>query len=305
MTRTGRASIFRRVGSAAIVLGLVCLTACERFNSTSTAPPSPPSRSSDSPIAPPDQPAETSPTPPPGSVYLIRVTIMTVEVPVDQASGSEELWSLLDEEPLSLQSHVLGLNGFRVGIGQNELWTDARNILQAMTGKQIKIGSFHALAGEPGSIILGKLRPARLFFIYHEDRSLSGRDLPPGDDLLTFSCGIDPDHRDRILLTALPQLRTTRQFPQVVQEPAQPPRIVSQPKYFPLEPMTFQLRVDRGDFLVIGPGIQARRPNSPGHHMLTHTREGMTFERIVVLKPEVILQEVSPPRPATPPEPTQ
>lgn len=297
MTRQARSRPFLQAGLIATVLALLLGSACTLQPSTPADPPELDPASGDSPMPASDG---ESPRPdqgiPPRAAYVVRVTIMTVEVPVNQASGSKMLWSILDEEPLSLKSHVLGLNGFRVGLGQAELWPDVRAMLEDMTGKKIKVSTFQALAGEPGSIVLGKLCPARLFFVYHEDRSLTGRDYPPGDDLLSISCGIDPDDRSRVLLTALPQLRTSRRYRQVVQNPAQPPRIVTLPRYIPFEPMTFQLRIDRGDFLVIGPGIEARRPNSPGHHMLTDQREGMTFERILVFQPEVLLQEV----PATP-----
>ena len=54
-----------------------------------------------------------------GFFFMIRMRMATVEVPVGTASGSEEIWSYLDEEPVSAFSQgALGRNGFRVGRGR-------------------------------------------------------------------------------------------------------------------------------------------------------------------------------------------
>ena len=40
-------------------------------------------------------------------------------------------------------------------------------------------------------------------------------------------------------------------------------------------------------FLVIGPGANARNPTSVGYHFLVKKRQGMEFETLLVLVPEV------------------
>lgn len=222
----------------------------------------------------------------PQTVYMIHLRLGTVEVPAGIASGSEELWSHLDEEPISLRSRVLGLNGFRVGLGRADDWKDIERTLKRMTGQSFKSATIQALAGQPAPVELKSGQSTQLIFTSHEDQTLSGRHFPPGDYLLTLTCTLNEDDPSKVVITAVPQIRTTRRQPRLVEDRGVT-KLVHRPITYTLTPMTFQLTVPNNDFLVIGPGIQARRPTSPGHHFLTKTRKGVPFETVVILRPMV------------------
>ena len=222
----------------------------------------------------------------PKGVYMIHVRLGTVEVPTGTASGSEELWSYLDEEPVSLQSPVLRINGFRVGVGQSDAWEDLKRILQKMTGQHFGSMTIQALAGVPVSVELKTKQPTQRIFTSFEDLTLSGADYPPGDNLLTISCTLDEDNPNQVFMTVVPQIRSTKRISQFIQGQGIP-RFAAKPVLFTFTPLTFQLTVRRDDFLVIGPSIESRRPTSVGYHFLTKERKGMRYETVLVLRPLV------------------
>ncbi|MBN1941841.1 MAG: hypothetical protein JW849_00955 [Phycisphaerae bacterium] len=229
----------------------------------------------------------------PQTIYLIHLQLATVEVPLGVASGSEELWSRLDEEPVSLRSRVLGMNGFRVGLGRNEDWDDIERTLKRMTGQSFRSATVQAMVGRPAPIELKSNQPTRLMFTTHEDQTLSGEHVPPGDYLLTLTCTLDEDDPSKVLVTAVPQIRSTRRMPKLVHERGVT-TLVHRPSLITLTPLAFQLTVPNNDFLVVGPGILARRPTSPGQAFLAKDRNGVPFETVVLLRPMVHAVRLAP-----------
>jgi hypothetical protein len=235
----------------------------------------------------------SSALPRPKRTHMIHLQLSTVEVPIGVASGSEELWSYLDEEPVSLRSKVLGLNGVRVGLGRAETWSDLEAVLKRMTGQSYKQTTLQTFAARPAAIELKTDQPIQTIFTSFEDRTLSGQQYPPGDNLLTLSCTLDEDDPNMVLVTGIPQIRSAKRIPRVIHEHGTP-RILSKPEIFTFTPLIFQLVVHRNDFLVIGPGIQARRPTTPGHHFLTRIRDGVPYETVLLLRPLVHSVELVP-----------
>lgn len=220
------------------------------------------------------------------TIYLIHVQLATVEVPMGVASGSEELWSHVDEEPVSLHSRVLGMNGFRVGVGRQEDWSDIERTLKKMTGQSFTSATLQAMAGQPAPVELQSARPTQLMFITREDQTLTGEHIPPGDYLLTITCTLDEDDPSKVLMTVVPQVRSTRRLPRLIHEHGVA-TLVQQPVIETLTPLAFQLTVPNNDFLILGPGIQARRPTSPGQAFFARDRQGVPFETVVLLRPMV------------------
>ena len=220
--------------------------------------------------------------------YKIVVTIRltTVEVPVGTASGSEEIWSYLDEETVQARAGNLGRNGFRVGLGAEGTWPDLVGVLKRMTGRAPKQNLIATVPGSPLPIVLKDKRTPETIFTFHGDRTLSGRDYPPGDYLLAIVCTLDEDDLSKVLLVAMPQIRSAHSRKTFAMRKAGPEIVVKNDIHdFP--PLTFRLRIPAKGFLVIGPGAHARNPTSPGYHFLVKKRQGMEFETLLVLVPEV------------------
>jgi hypothetical protein len=219
---------------------------------------------------------------------VVRISMTAIEVPVGTASGSEQIWSYLDEEPIStVRSVSLGRNGIRVGLGRKDAWPDLAAVFKRMTGRAPGQSVLAAMPNDPLQITLQEHQDEATIFTFRDDRTLRGQDYPVGDYLLTVVCTLDEDDLSKVMLTALPQVRSSARTTSFVMSPLGP-QVVSQPDVYSLSDLTFQLMVPPKGFLLIGPGANARNPATVGHHFLTHKREGVEFETLVVLMPEVL-----------------
>ncbi|MCD4824842.1 MAG: hypothetical protein K8S55_09545, partial [Phycisphaerae bacterium] len=177
-----------------MIVGVILLGGCTPTTMRTSSPGSSPESTSParlpdgSPSAGPN--AKTDSARPARSINMIRLQLVTIEVPTGIASGTEELWSYLDEEPIALRSTVLGLNGFRVGIGRSDSWEDVKRVLKKMTGREQKITNLQIFSGKPNPIVLKTNQPIQTIFTYFEDQSLSGSDYPAGDNILAISCSV-------------------------------------------------------------------------------------------------------------------
>ena len=247
-------------------------------------PNSPFARAPRLPAAPTTAPAAN---PPLMQAPVVRLRLITVEVPVGTASDSEELWSYLNEEPGTLSRSVdLSANGLRVGLAPRRAWDDVARLVRGMTGTKNTERKLLTLPGEAHSITLKKARPAQTIFTFHEDQTLSGADYPPGDNLLTVLCMLDEDDSERIIVTAQPQIRSTRLRSEAVRQSGKP-AVVSKPVLFPFRALTFRMPVRSGDLIVVGPSPAAMRADSVGHHFLITAKEGIEFETLLILIPAV------------------
>ena len=220
-------------------------------------------------------------------VLLVRLQLVSIEVPVGTVSGSEEIWSYLDEESIrQIRTPAIGLNGLRIGRGRADSWPDLARILQRMTGRRLHESSMLALPGRPVPIVLKKAQPAQTIFIFNGDGTLHGSDFPPGDNMLTIYCSLDQDDPSKVLLTAMPQIRSSRQKTKFV-DSAGGLAMVNRPTVYNLPAMMFQLTVPNNDFLIIGPGAHSARPSSVGHRFLVKLKDGMEFETVLVIKVQV------------------
>ncbi len=87
--------------------------------------------------------------------FMVRVKITSIEVPVGTASGSEEIWSYLDEERTrAVHTATLGRNGIRVGVAPLASWPDLVKILTNMTGQKLSEQAMFAIPGQPFSVEL-------------------------------------------------------------------------------------------------------------------------------------------------------
>ena len=219
---------------------------------------------------------------------IVTVRMATIEVPAGTVSSSEEVWSYLDEEPVTARRSVsLGRNGVRVGLGRQGAWPDLAEVLKRMTGHVPTQSTMAAMPNDPFQIILKQHQPESTIFTFRDDRTLRGRDYPLGDYLLTLSFTLDEDDASEVMLSAVPQVRSARRVTKYVMSPMGP-KMVNKPEVFRLDDLSFGLRIPHKGFLVIGPGANARNPSTVGHHFLTRQREGVEYETLLVLVPEVV-----------------
>lgn len=220
-------------------------------------------------------------------ILLVHARLVWIEAPAGTISQSEDLWSYLRQEFLDSETgNTLAWNGIRIGKGQEEYWPDIADILQRITGQALSRTSMLIRPGNPNSIILKTSHHGHTIFTCYPDRTISGMDYPPGSDLLTVVCTLNEDDPSRFMLTAVPQVRSSKRRPKIVRENKMP-LIRSLPTVYTLEALTFRANMSPGDFLVIGPGPESRRESSAGRQFFTFTKEGVLFERVLVLAPKV------------------
>ncbi len=220
-------------------------------------------------------------------VLLVHAKLVWIEAPAGTISQSEDLWSYLRSEFVDPDTaETLGWNGIRLGKGDEEHWPDIADILQRITGEALNRTNMLLRPGSPNSIILKSGHRGHTIFMCYPDRTISGTDYPPGDDLLTVVCTLNEDDPSRFMLTAVPQVRSSRRRPEIIQR-NKTPFIKASPRLYTLDLLRFRAGMSPGEFLVIGPGPESRRESSPGHQFLVHTRQGVKFERVLVLAPKV------------------
>lgn len=220
-------------------------------------------------------------------VRFVFLHLVTFEVPAGVASASEQIWSYLDEESIGTQQGLsLARNGIRMGLGREEDWPDLARILKQMTGRRLRETTVTALPGAAVPLELKKRQPRQIIFTFYEDLTVSGADYPPGDNLLRIACTLDEDDPTVVRITGLPQIRSTRRKPTVLNKP-DTVAIVERPTVHDLDPLMFQVSVPSKDFLVIGPNAEAQRRWSAGRSFLVTERHGVPFETVQLLIPEV------------------
>ncbi len=220
-------------------------------------------------------------------VLLVTLQIVTFEVPFGAASESELLWSYLNEEPIFSEHGVsLATNGIRMGIGRRDIQEDLLRVLKEMDGRRINEMSVTALPGDPKVVDFRPHQPAQTFFVFYEDGTMSGVRYPPGNNVIAMVMTLNEDDPTVVRLTGVPQVRTLHQRPGITDLHGQL-MIVQQSIIHSIEPLAFQIHVPSSDFLVIGPNLESRRNYSVGHNFLLRWREGIPFETIHVIVPQV------------------
>ncbi len=223
---------------------------------------------------------------------IVRVRMYSIEVPVGTASGSEDLCSYLNEEPIAAaRSGVLGRNGLRAGLGREGSWADVERILQRMTGRTLRQTKAFTPPHAPVPIALKERVGRQTIFVSRANRTLTGADYPPCDNVLIVLPALDQSNPNIVHTTVRPVLRTVRRKPRFVRG-SRGITMASKPEYFDFPSLRMQMPIARGEFLVIGPGPAVQRPTSMGHHLLVTEKDGMLFETVLVLVPESFLSPV-------------
>ncbi|MCD4699359.1 MAG: hypothetical protein K8R91_02155, partial [Phycisphaerae bacterium] len=143
-------------------------------------------------------------------LLVVRINLITVQLPVGSVSNSEQLWSYLDEEPVGARvGSALSSNGIRVGLGRKDAWKDVSGILQQLTGEPLSRATHFANPGSPMPIVFKPKQKAQTIFTYRQDESLFGRDYPAGDNVLMTMATINYDDPSAVYITAAPAIRSS------------------------------------------------------------------------------------------------
>ena len=225
-------------------------------------------------------------------LMVVRISMVTVQIPVGSVSSSEQLWSYLDEEPIDARvGKALSVNGIRVGLGRKEAWKDVCDILQQFTGQPLSRTSLLSRPGTPMPVVFKPDQKEQTIFTFRRDESMFGQDYPPGDNVIMMMATMNYDDPSVIQMTAAPAIRASKRSNRYVVEPGGY-TMKSESVYYHLGDLGFRFKVPRGGFILIGPSQEAQRPTSPGYHFLMHQRNGVEFETVVIISPEAFVAPV-------------
>jgi len=227
-------------------------------------------------------------------VLLVRLRLITVQLPIGSVSESEDLWSFLNEEPTGARiGAALTLNGLRVGVGVESAWPDIAKILRRLTGRTAVRSHMLTHPGATVPFVVKRKQPLQTIFTFRPDRTLVGDDYPPGDNIIAITPTVNFDDPTAVVLTGVPLVRSTYRQPKYIHANGAY-RLESAPEYRQLPDMEFRIRVPSGGFLLIGPGPDIRRRTSPGHNFLARSAQGAITETVLVVAPEVFAAPVVP-----------
>lgn len=237
-------------------------------------------------------------------VLILRLQVVSIEAPIGTVSGSEEIWSYVDEEPLGpARAAALGRNGLRVGLGRRDTWPDLARILKGLTAKGYTDRLMHCLPGKSVEVPLKDHDSETTIFVSRADRTLSGCDYPAGQYLMSLLGTINEDEPWNVLVTATPQIRDAQTRQRLFTRDG---RVVSELRQdvYDFDSLRFQLSVRANDFLIVGPNAQSASSSSPGHHFLVREKDGAKFETVLVIIPQVLAtpkpDATAPPGPTSP-----
>jgi hypothetical protein len=221
-------------------------------------------------------------------LLFVQIRLGVIELPAGTISNSEDIWSYLDEEAVDAnRSAGLGRNGLRAGVGRPDVWPDLERILKRMAGREVSYRTIAMLPGEAGPLVLKPNQDEQSIFTFRADRTLSGSLFPPGDDLLTLSCSLDQDDPGTIHIMALPQIRTTATHVGVLDNPTGP-ALAPVRDLYSFDELAFRCVVAGKGILVVGPGQRSADSYSLGRQFLTIERDGVRYEMLLVMIPEVL-----------------
>jgi hypothetical protein len=247
------------------------------------------------PQAPPQPAAAPEPVRPPEAedrrpanrLFLANVRIAVIELPVGAATEKPDLWQGLDENQLQAdRAIVLYRNGLRVGTTQAENNAMLAKMFRNLTGRQPYYGLLSTMPGVPMTLTLKQDQPPWTVFTIDPDGRTRGADYPAGNYVLAVSCRLNEDDPSKVLLTVVPQIRS-RFLKTPMDLLNQDAATRSDWKIFGFEQVSFALTLPAGDIVVIGPSKEARRSSSIGHGFLIGSKDGVPFETVLVLIPEV------------------
>ncbi len=223
---------------------------------------------------------------------LVRLRLCAIELPLGSASESEEIWRYTDDEVIqAARSANLARNGLRVGLGQADQWNDLAAVFKRLSGRDVSYISTVTLPGRPVAIPAKKRQPGQVVFVLLPDGTVSGADYPPGDALLAVDCAVSEEDPATVHMTVVPQMRSSAIETTIVNRPEGAGFEASQEIYsFPS--LQFQATVPEKDFLIIGPTASAGLPGSVGEKFLMVERDGIRYETVFVLIPEVLTAPV-------------
>lgn len=185
------------------------------------------------------------------SAQLLKTTdfnIYIFDIPAENISVLDNIWLILSTKPLRFNDYsAFGANSFSAGFGQNLMWNEIADSLNAAGAKRAKTVSLLIPDGQANNITIARLRNEQTIFYTSTVGSTKGATIGPGTLTLRIKAEKPPGSREVCKMSALPLFSspTRRSFAQSA------PRKDSGDFLF--NAAGFELKMSPGDFVFLGP----------------------------------------------------
>lgn len=210
--------------------------------------------------------------------------VVRIDIPLDGVGHSRKVWSHVDELGLDpALTARLARNGLRVGTATEGAWAPIRAILDVARA-QVRRDRMVAPRGAPLLIRLASLHDGETIFLHTREGTLVGKTFPAGDKLVRLDYNFHPElggatdlqvqleiHHDAGELTWQRQGDEIRQLPDY--------------RRHTFTDLIAPVRLNPGEFVVIGLNHDAPGSHLVGSRFLTVERMGRRFETLLCVTP--------------------
>jgi hypothetical protein len=215
---------------------------------------------------------------------VILLDVYHLTVPAGAVSRNDDFWKRVDEDRVDLGTHDLLLkNGFRIGIGRDTDWPYFKGLLGKYPSARSSRG--RTQAGKEGYVELAMRNAVSEQVILGLDNHGNdwGRRFEKCDDVLGISFIASTHNPGEAIVKVCPIVRGLRRFYQTSIYNDETQFELVQPEH--LYDMRIEARLPLGDFLVVGPSIDAWRPTSLGSTFLMSEGSAEPLEHVLVIVP--------------------
>ena len=217
------------------------------------------------------------------------VTVLHVQIPTDKRSAMAGVWRYIREGELPGDTQWrLERNGFRAGIGSEEVWSAIKEVIDVIDGHRVTLTN--PVQARPGYPLLLELddepRDQMLFFV-GDDGVLSGGTWPQSRNALRVAIGPDLTQASRALLEIAPEVRQRLEGLEYVRTESgvwQVPKRSAQL----YDAAALALPVRRDEFVLIGPSEAAQVEGLLGCAFLSSMIRDTRYDSYVFIRPELI-----------------
>ena len=220
---------------------------------------------------------------------LVRLRATVVAFPAGTVTRSEAVWDKLDHKPWTPNVRaLLTLNGLRVGMMKSKAWPELVKTFEDLKGIRLRSAKLPAYPAAPVQVFLQRNGHYRTVFSYRLDETMFGMDYPPGDSLLSVQCLVDPRVPSRMTMAVMPLLQASRQKMRYTKSDGQY-TFTKVPILSVFPELAWKISVTTDDIVMLGPGRRAARSSSVGRMFFFTDVNGVPFETVLLLAPDVTM----------------
>jgi len=183
--------------------------------------------------------------------------IFTFEIPAENASMFQELWSMLYTKPIHFANETaFRANSFKLAFGEIQMWKMVGQHLDSAQALQRERARFLLTAEGSQDLLIKRITGQADIFYLNKALSLKSLTAERGHLALRINADKIPGARGVCTLSA---------------KPIFVPKIPGKSEQLIFEELGFASKMTRGDFLLLGPKHNINQPNSLNNYFFTKT----------------------------------